>query len=112
MEKISFESIISSLMLLGYDKVDSSLYADALEIIILSELFEIEKKYNPLLRNLIIKEKNLVRLKDNVSINGNVMINNKLVSVRKILEYSSNNLLLDYLKDIKPDNKKMKRLVK
>lgn len=112
METIGFENIVATLLLLGYDNIDSSLYNEALEIIILSEDFELQKVNNYAVRKLLTRDNNSIRFKNGVNINSKVMINNKLVPVRKVLEYSSNKLLLDYLKDIKPNDKKMKRLVK
>ena len=112
METVNFESVIASLMLLGYDVIDASLYNEALEIIILSEDFELKKSNNYIFRNLLTRDNNCIKLKKGLNINSGVMINNKLVPVRKVLEYSSNGLLLDYLKNIKHNNKKIKRLVK
>jgi len=111
-ETVNFESVIATLMLLGYDNIDVSLYNEAIEIIILSEDFELRKSNNYIFRQLLIKDNNSIKLKKGLNINSGVMINNKLVPVRKVLEYSSNGLLLDYLKDIKHNNKNNKKLVK
>ena len=112
METVSFESIIATLMLLGYDNIDTSLYNEALEIIILSEDFELQKTNNYIFKKLLTRDNNSIKLKNGLNVNGGIVINNKLVPIRKILEYSSNGLLLDYLKNIKPNNKKIKRIVK
>ena len=109
METISFESIIASLILLGFEKVDNRLINSALDVISMGEDFELEKNNDYLLRYVIVRENNVFKLRNNLSINGNISINNQIVSVRKILEANTNDLLMDYLDDIKEEKKVLRK---
>ena len=111
METISVESIIATLLLLGYEKIDSSLFNNALEATYMGEDFELDKKGNHLLRSIITMEDNTIRLKDNISVNGSIIVNNKIIPVIKILRDNTNSLLIDYLYEVKHDNKKKIKII-
>lgn len=106
MNTISIEGIISSLILLGFDNVDNYLFNDALDTISMGEDFELEKKDNSLFRCVITREENSFRLKNNLTINSYVKISDEILQVKKILESNTNNLLMDYLSDMKYNSKK------
>ena len=108
MEIINFESIISALMLLGYETVDISLFNNALGDILMEEDFELGKKNNYLFRKVVIRDKHVFRLKNNIDINDNIIINNQSVSVKKILESSTNSKLLEYLEDFQYQKKSVR----
>lgn len=94
MEKINSEIIISSLFMIGFDKVDTLLYINVVEQIDKFKIFEFtDDKRSDIFKKYIEFNGICYKLKDNVSLNNDI-------ELPLYKELRTNNLLIKYLNEL------------
>ena len=103
MEKICLENLISGLMFVGFDKVDSLLLEYSFEELMKQDLHKIQlgDVAIPSLYNYVEFVDGSFKLKNNYDLDDDIKLKNDvMISVRKILALHSNKRLIECLKRI------------
>ena len=112
MEKISLENIISGLMFMGFDKVDSLLLGYTTEELLKSNLYHFALKYDE--SSALYKHLNYVdgtyQFRDDENLDSIIKLKNLNMPMKTFLALHSNKKLIEVLKSIDFKNVVLKKI--